>query len=937
MTETWLTSKDEAKRSECEPVGYTFKDHPRESNRPGGGTGLLCRSPLTAKKITGANRSSFEFSEWLVSGPKLNIRVVVIYRPPYSAEHPVTARVFFEEFAEYMESVIVSKEPLIITGDFNFHVDDGRDTDACNFMDMINSLGLDQHMKGPTHRSGHTLDLIMTRNTGEVSLDTPSAAYYISDHAFIHCYVSLPKPSLETKNITFRQLKKINIEQFREDMRSSPLCQEITSGNTIQTPDDLDRLVKIYVDTLRGLVNKHAPVKNKTITVRPKVPWFSADLKKLKQARRKAERDWRQFRNDPTKSNEKHLEFKQHRNDCRQSMDSARTRYYSDKVLECSGDQKKLFALISTLTSPSKCVQYPDHSSPLALANEFGEFFIMKIDKIRNALDQLEVPSIEPIREPITDQHKLTSFQQLQLTDIHKLIKRAPNKQCASDPIPTWMLKECTDIIAPFITNMINMSLEIGYFPSEWKNALVTPLLKKQGLELIFPNFRPVSNLPFVSKLAERVCVEQLTQHMEQNHPLPSHQSAYRACHSTETALIKVHSDILLSMDTQKVTLLVMLDLSAAFDTIDHHILLETLEFEAGVCDTALHWFISYLNDRTQQVQVCGTTSEKMNLKSGVPQGSCLGPVLFTLYAASLFKVIRNHLPNCHGYADDHQLYVSFQPRNAADQDSAVSSLQNCIAEVRAWMLVNKLKINDSKTEFLILGSKQQLQKVNIKGVQVGDENIEPVTSVRNLGVIFDQNLAMDKHISKVCRTAFFHLHNIRGIRKYLTHDAACSIVHAFVSSQLDYCNSLLSGLPSCLVKKLQRVQNSAARVILDISRFDHITPALIKLHWLPVKFRIKFKVLLIVFKAIHGLAPIYISEMITRVNNSRYTLRSNEEVRLYVPKYKCKTFGLRSFAINGPSLWNSLPCELRSLVNIELFKKRLKTHLFVEFLNVGQ
>ena len=177
-------------------------------------------------------------------------------------------------------------------------------------------------------------------------------------------------------------------------------------------------------------------------------------------------------------------------------------------------------------------------------------------------------------------------------------------------------------------------------------------------------------------------------------------------------------------------------------------------------------------------------------------------------------------MPNCHGYADDHQLYVSFRPNHSGDQDSALSSLQDCIAEIRSWMLVNKLKINDSKTEFIILGSKHQLHKVNIPGVKVGDENIQPVTSVRNLGVIFDQHLAMDKHISKVCSVAFFHLHNIRGIRKYLTHDAACTIVHAFVSSQLDYCNSLLSGLPSHLVKKLQRVQNAAARVVLNIGKF---------------------------------------------------------------------------------------------------------------------
>ena len=241
------------------------------------------------------------------------------------------------------------------------------------------------------------------------------------------------------------------------------------------------------------------------------------------------------------------------------------------------------------------------------------------------------------------------SRTRLQEAEVRKLIKRAPNKQCASDPIPTWLLKKCIDSLSPALTVMINMSLQLGHFPEEWKNALVTPLLKKPGLDLVFSNFRPVSNLPFVSKLVERASVDQLTQHIQENHPLPTHQSAYRPCHSTETALVKVQSDMLLNMDKQEVTLLVMLDLSAAFDTIDHDIMLETLELEAGINGTALCWFASYLNGRTQQILVSEAISDKFNLKSGVPQGSCLGPILFTIYAASLFKIIQKHLPYAHG------------------------------------------------------------------------------------------------------------------------------------------------------------------------------------------------------------------------------------------------------------------------------------------------
>ena len=230
---------------------------------------------------------------------------------------------------------------------------------------------------------------------------------------------------------------------------------------------------------------------------------------------------------------------------------------------------------------------------------------------------------------------------------------------------------------------------------------------------------------------------------------------------------------------------------------------------------------------------------------SGYPKVLVWGPVLFTIYAAPLLKIIEHHLPQAQGYADDHQLYIAFNPNSLASQENALIALQDCISEIRQWMLVNKLKINDNKTEFLIMGSRQQLQKVNIPEITVGDAQIKSTSNVRNLGVIFDENLGMHQHVSKVCRTAYFHLHNIARIRNYLNHRAACTLIHAFITSHIDYCNSLLYGIPSYLLNKLQRVQNSAARLVLHLRKYEHITPALVQLHWLPVKFRINFNFLL--------------------------------------------------------------------------------------------
>ena len=368
--------------------------------------------------------------------------------------------------------------------------------------------------------------------------------------------------------------------------------------------------------------------------------------------------------------------------------------------------------------------------------------------------------------------------------------------------------------------------------------------------------------------------------------------------------------------------------------SISSALVLETLGSGFGVGGTALKWFTSYLSQRTQQVQIKGTLSEKKQLTTGVPQGSCLGPVLFTIYVADLFQIIEKHLPEAQGYADDHQVYLSFRPIPSTNQTASVTAIENCVTELRSWMISNMLMVNDSKTEFLIVGSKQQLERVNIPFIHVGEDQITPVTSVRNLGVIFDSNLKMDMQITKACQIAYYHLHNIRRIRKFLSQEATCTIIHAFITSQIDYCNSLMNGLPENLIKKLQRVQNTAARLVFNLRKYDRITPALVTLHWLPVKYRIEFKTLLIVFKGLHGKAPTYIQEMITPSKSKRYSIRSNEERVLKVPKFKHDTFGKRAFAVYGPLAWNCLPKEIRLCDEIEAFKRNLKTHLFVKFVN---
>ena len=405
-----------------------------------------------------------------------------------------------------------------------------------------------------------------------------------------------------------------------------------------------------------------------------------------------------------------------------------------------------------------------------------------------------------------------------------------------------------------------------------------------------------MSNLSFLSKLAVRAVSRQLLEHAECHNLMPVYQSAYKPGHCTETALVKLHSDICLAMDRQEVTLLVMTDLSAAFDTVDHQILLELLDNRFGIRGSALEWLQSYLANRTQCVQVNGKTSPSVSLKFGVPQGSVLGPLLFTMYTAPLFDIIEAHLQHISAYADDNTLYQHFKAPTEMDSVDAISCMEECLTDVKHWMHKNMLKMNDSKTEFMLVGTSKQLSKMHVKSIAIGDDIIKVADCVKNLGADLDKHLTMSTHVANKSRKAFSQLYGIWQSRKFLTRQAAECLVHSLVFTQLDYCNALLVGVPKYLVTKLQSIQNFAARTVLQKSKFTRVTPLLIELHWLPVEYRIKFKILLLTYKGLnHDTSPAYIKELL--VIKPSGNLRSDMVPTLIVPRVKHKTLGERSFA----------------------------------------
>ena len=736
----------------------------------------------------------------------------------------------------------------------------------------------------------------------------------LSDHAPVSFSMPYRKPVPRRKEVMLRNIKDIDLDSFRTDISQSTLCTD--------PPDNIADLVDQYNTTLSNVLNTHAPARRKVITIKHQSPWYTEAIHKAKRKRRRAERQWRSTHLAI------HLEIyravcAEVTKHCRQ----AKQDYYCQKIEESGSDQRKIFQIANELMNKTKDTTLPSTSSSKELAEKFADFFTDKIAKIRDSFEQ-NPTCMDSMNNQDDTQHiqHLTILAPTTEDELRKIICSGNSKTCGLDPLPTQLLKSVLDVLLPVLCKLVNASLTSSTVPSSLKSATVSPLLKKSTLNPEdMKNYRPVSNLSYISKLIEKVVVKRLNAHMTQYNLHEYFQSAYRQYHSTETALLRVHNDILQALDNRKCVYLVLLDLSAAFDTIEHSVLLQRFDESLGITETALAWCRSYFMDRYQAVNILGFSSVPRPLTSGMPQGSVMGPFGFPSYTGPVGRICERHGIRYHFYADDTQLYLEFDIKDEAD---ALKRLEACIEDIRLWMKSNFLKLNESKTEFLILGSKTQHQKLESNAILIGSESIQASSSARNIGAVFDSTASMKEHVQAICRACYCHVRNIGKVRRNLTRDATINLVHAFIASKIDQMNCLLYGIPKYLVQKMQKIQNNAARIVSRCGRREHITPILSNLHWLPVTKRIDFKILLITFKALNGLAPGYIHDLITPYQPSR-SLRSLNLSLLRKPKSRTLSYGDRSFAVAAPSLWNKLPLRIRQIEDLDNFKSELKTHMF--------
>ena len=497
-------------------------------------------------------------------------------------------------------------------------------SDTILFNDLLESFNLANKVAFSTHLSQHTIDLMLFETQSTI-VSGIRQGHLFSDHYFIHADLCIKTTKPNAKFVSYRKLN-IYSNDLAEDLRTMSL-----QGETIED------LVTSYNSKLSQILDKHAPLKSHRLHPCHSQPWFTDRIKEEIRVRHMKECMWK---NNPTEYNLN--AFYQQRRHVANIIKQAQRSFYIEKLLENRTNFKEIFTITNKLLGRNDSSPLPPSEIPARLAQEFSDYFQ---DKINSIMLQLKPTTDCPIdnryiEDGFLTQYCMDEFNEVREEEVLKLLTTAPVKSCELDPFPSKLLvRHCLEVV-PIITQIANASLTHGQFTSELKTALVHPLLKKPGIDCIFRNYRPISNLPFLSKLIERIVCNQITQYTGTIGMAEIFQSAYRSFHSTETALIKVKDDILRAIDNQRIICLILLDLSAVFDIVHHLLLLNRLKHHFGIQGTVLRWFRSYMTDCSQKIALDDTTNNKAAVsdqaipQQGVPQGSVLGPILFTLIQA---------------------------------------------------------------------------------------------------------------------------------------------------------------------------------------------------------------------------------------------------------------------------------------------------------------
>ena len=910
LTETWMD--DSCPKGTSVPENYSIirKDRSSEYKQKygktnGGGVAILVRKGVKIKTETSFLSETNEIL-WCTMKLKASKHLIgLIYRASYTdlLKPDIEGNT---EMEELLQKTVDNN--LMLIGDLNCDtkkMDCTKDTRT--LMTLAEEYKLKQLIQKPTRFSENTattIDHIWVRNDSLVR--KAGTCEGLSDHCGIYGYIREISTAEQDEEVICRNFKSFNVEDYTSDI--THMMQESNFRNLINQKD-INAAFNTWIGVLKEAANIHAPWK----TFKPKrkqtsIPWFSTELKEVTKTKNMYLKLYRMYNRSEdqemyriSKNKQTHLKRK-----CKRE-------YYTNKINEYVGDSRKMWSILKDVTN----YNYKEDITPDIVnkdtANRFNKFFanvgIQVQKKLNISIDQ---PKLN--REGVFKFHEETSSK------IEDLIKRIrPNVATGHDELSARLIKAATPAIIEDLKDLLNLSYETKTFPDQLKKAIVKALHKKGGNNDP-AQYRPVSILTIISKVFERSAVDQLVEYYNLYNKLNHRQHAYRKYHSTTTSLFELVETIKKHIDDGNLVGMAALDLSKAFDSLAHNLILKKLD-DMGLNESATSWIQSYLSRRKQTVKFGKIVSEEEIVESGVPQGSILGPLLFITCTNNIVEELKDY--DIFTYADDMQIIIK-----GKNVKSLGEKLEKAIEKANEYYNKNSLLCNPTKTEIMLLGTKIRLSKAQELKVKVTNgletKYLTGETSMKLLGVHIDQSLDWNKHTSSIKQRATNSIRNLHRVNKLIPMKQQRILYSSLVTPHFSYADTIWNNCGKVNSNKIQQAQNFAVKSMLGVSKYSSSTQALKKLELLPLAEKRKINIAVQVKKSLTGKAPENIQQLYMQqlsYEDSRAAFRGD----LRYPQHNLTQYE------HGPlytsiKTWNAIPLHLRDN-NLSNFKKDLQKY----------
>ena len=798
LSETWLYS--DFPSSLVDLPGYNLERFDRPSR--GGGTCVYLKSHLKYKVVSLDHLINNDLEQlWvIVKMNALKIGVGTIYRAPHL---PVSS---LDDLELTISDVTMECDEIVIAGDIN--IDLLANSSGSRFLGrLLDTYNLTQIVTEPTRiteDSAKLLDVICVSKWTCVSDCGTWDAENISDHRLVYCTlnhdIALPDEIPHTR----RNFRYFDDTQFASDASR-------INWHRINELNNVDDKVRFFTDAVTLLFDIHAPEET-VLRRRRSKPYITETIKKMISLKNKAYRKYIKTSNENDRK-----AYKDMHNIVSKAIKEEKRCFILWKTNQLKNNSRKLWSFFAKENIHNRARK--SISPVLSDVNIMNNHFTNIVSGLDIGVDYANFYR-NNLRPGITEEFR---FRAVAEEDIRTVLCGIKSDACGMDAIDLKMLQICFPFCKAAFTNIINFCLESGTFPTLWKKSIIVPLAKVTNATEL-SQLRPISILPTASKILEYVVNAQLGQHLERFHILPSMQSGFRKGLGTTTALLKVTNDLTSAMDRGMASFLLLLDYSKAFDCLNHELLLAKLKY-FGLDRCSLSWFAEYLSERCQCVKYENKVSSELRLRSGVPQGSILGPTLFSMYTFDLPYFVSREV-HLHLYADDTQVYISFLPENV----NVIINKFNCnLANIAFWSRCNGLKINPSKTECICVATRKKIELVNslkIEPIVINEVVIAVQDTTKNLGVVFDSGLQFDHHVRRVISCCYAKFASLYKYKLQLQSSVKWRLMSSLILSHIDYCNCVyFSHLTQGSKRKLQILQNNCMRFSFDIRRREHITP----------------------------------------------------------------------------------------------------------------